>query len=139
MVERIILVSLSSAFETRNDLGFQHSSDNSFSIHMNLFRTLDHVPGNQVSGAWDLYDKETSEKLKDNDVVVLNENPHMKGFLGERKMHFSKSEGMFLNKKQRQRVDQLTTTNCKYQWPCVPSPKLCRMILKHQGIKIQKN
>ena len=82
---------------------------------MNLFQTLDYIPGNQDSGPWDLYDKEISEKLKDNNVVILNEKPYIKGFLGERKMYFSKSEGIFLNKKQRQRVDLLMNTHGKDQ------------------------
>ena len=67
-------------------------------------------------------------------MVVLNESPYIKGYLGERYMYFSKSEGRFLTNTERADVDQ--RKDGENSWPTLPTAALCRNILSYQGVTI---
>ena len=81
---RVVYTSLSSAFEIHDNCHHYHSTKGSFTVHLNLFRTTDYKSGVQGSGPWALYNTQIVDKLKDKDVVILNEDPYIKGYLGER-------------------------------------------------------
>ena len=131
---RVVYASLSSAFEIHDNCYHTHSTRDSITVHMNLFRTLDYESGVQGSGPWALYNSKIANKLKDEDVVVLNESPYIKGYLGERYMYFSKSEGRFLTNTERANVDQ--RKDGENSWPTLPTAALCRNILSYQGVTI---
>ena len=129
---RVVYTSLSSAFDIHDDCDHTHSSKESITVNINLFCTLDYVSGIQGSGPWSLYDSKVSEKLIAKDVVMLNKEPYIKRYLGERYVYFSKSDGQFLKSKERADVDQ----RGDHIWPSLPSLTLCRNILKYQNVKI---
>ena len=131
---QVVYTSLSSAFEIHDDCHHYHSTKGSFTVHLNLFRTTDYKSGVQGSGPWALYNTQIADKLKDNDVVILNENPYIKGYLGERYVYFSKSEGRFLTNSERADVDQ--RKKGENTWPALPTIALCRNVLNYQGVTI---
>ena len=49
---RLVFANQSSCFNIHNDLGHQHSSNTSKTIHLNLFRSENYLPGDNESGPW---------------------------------------------------------------------------------------
>ena len=130
---RLVYGSSSSGFRIHDDTGHSDGgSRNSITVHMNLFRTKNYVPGYQGSGPWKMTDGVSGLEYQQQDDSVCNEFPYIDGYLGERLYRYSKSECCFLKKEEGNSRDVTI-------WPELPSKKLCSIILSdYQNVKVKK-
>ena len=130
---RLTYGSSSSGFRIHDDTGHTDGgSKDSITIHMNIFRTTNYIPGYHGSGPWKMSSEVVGLQYQNEDDSICNKNPYIDGYLGERFYRYSKSEGCFLKREEGNARD----TNV---WPRLPSKKLCSIILRdYQNIKVRK-
>ena len=126
--------SSSSGIKIHDDTGHSDGgSKDSITVHMNLFRTIDYIPGYEGSGPWKMSSENIGLEYQQKDDSLCNEFPYVDGYLGKRFYRYSKSECRFLERKE------LMSRN-KNIWPQLPKKKLCSVILKeYQDIQLKKN
>ena len=131
---RLVYGSSSSGIKIHDDTGHSDGgSKDSITVHMNLFRTIDYIPGYEGSGPWKMSSENIGLEYQQKDDSLCNEFLYVDGYLGERFYRYSKSECRFLERKE------LMSRN-KNIWPQLPKKKLCSVILKeYQDIQLKKN
>ena len=125
---RLVFANQSSCFNVHNDLGHQHSSNTSITIHLNLFRSENYIPGDNASGPWVIEEK----KEYDNSAFISSDG-FVKGYLGERYVWFDKSNKIFIDSRNRRAVEHSKGKSTNFTR--LPENAVMKVILRNNGEK----
>lgn len=95
---RIIFANQYSSFNVHDDAEHIKASNDHVTIHLNLFRSEDYLPGSTGSGPWSV---NTGMKSK------FSQEGYIKGYLGEKHVLYNKAEQKFSTNLEKRNVTSI--------------------------------